>query len=247
MNCLNFAFSSGKEHCQLRFSPPQIELVDKPEKRQRVYLVCRENISIIKTILVGWREGKWSPTSYTYYHENLDDSNRCFVRLYKLYMSLCPADCAVDLIWCLYKLHLLPAGIPASHFDTMNSASQLKYQGTRPNLLSQVIAATWLYDSEIDKQLVMETTRHSSTEGARTYTRTSETQHQAVSDMQCKEDMHSTPYPSQKPQSSKFVLIQGRSSTAEFSNITSTIIPASFAFHSCSSVTININSHTYCI
>ena len=43
----------------------------------------------------------------------------------------------------------------------------------------------------------------------------------------------------------KFVIIQGRSSTAEFSNITSTIIPASFAFHSCSSVTININSHTY--
>ena len=116
---------------------------------------------------------------------------------------------------------------------------------TKPSL--QVIAATWLYDSEIDKQLVMETTGHSSTEGVRTYTRTFETQHQAVSDMQCKEDMHSTPYPSRKPQSSKFVLIQGWSSTAEFSNITSTIIPASFAFHSCSSVPININSHTYCI
>ena len=65
MNCLNFTFSSGKEHCQLRFSPPQIELVDKPGKRERAYLVCRDNISIIKTILVGWREGKWSPTSYT--------------------------------------------------------------------------------------------------------------------------------------------------------------------------------------
>ena len=120
-----------------------------------------------------------------------------------------------------------------------------EYQGTKPNLPSQVIAARWLYDSEIDKQLVMETTGHSSTEGVRTYTRTFETQHQAVSDMQCKEDMHSTLYPSRKPQSSKFVLIQGRSSTTEFSNITSTIIPASFALHSCSSVTININSHTY--
>ena len=27
-----------------------------------------------------------------YHHENLDNPHRCFVRLYKLYMNLCPAD-----------------------------------------------------------------------------------------------------------------------------------------------------------
>ena len=166
-----------------------------------------ENISIIKTILVGWREGKWGPKSYTI--TKLWWSQQMFC---EAVMSLCPVDCAVDFV--SYKLHLLPAGIPASHFGTMNSASQLEYQGTKPNLLSQVTAATWLWLR--DRQAVgYETTghcRHCSTEGICTYTRTSETQHQAVSDMQCKEDVDSTPYPSRKPQSSKIVLIQGRSS-----------------------------------
>lgn len=174
------------------------------------------------TILVGWREGKWGPKSYT--TTKLWWSQQMFG---EAVMSLCPADCAVDFV--SYKLHLLPAGIPASHFDAMNSASQLEYQGTKSNLLSQVTAATWLW---LRDRQVVGYGNYCSRKGLCTYTRTSETQYQAVSDMQCKEDMHSTPYPSRKPQSSKIVLIQGRSCTVEFSNTASKTIPASLAFHS---------------
>ena len=49
MNGLNFALCSGKEHHQLRISPPQIELVEKTG--ERAYMVCREDI--FKIILVG--------------------------------------------------------------------------------------------------------------------------------------------------------------------------------------------------
>ena len=61
------------------------------------------------------------------------------------------------------------------------SANQLKYQ--EPTNHSLLTAAIRLYDSGINKQLVMETTGHCSTEGVRTYKRTSETQRQALSDI----------------------------------------------------------------
>ena len=48
MNGLNFALHSGKERHQLRFSPPQIELVEK--QGEQAYLVYREDIS--KIVLV---------------------------------------------------------------------------------------------------------------------------------------------------------------------------------------------------
>ena len=48
MNGLNFALHSGKEHQHLRFSPPQIELVEK--QGEQAYLVYREDIS--KIVLV---------------------------------------------------------------------------------------------------------------------------------------------------------------------------------------------------
>ena len=103
MNGLNSALLSGKEHRQLRFSPPQIELVTK--QGERAYLVYRKDIS--KNRPGGLKQRKMKP-KVVYHHENLDNPQRCFVRLYKLYMSLCPADHPAD------SFYLMPLQNPSA-------------------------------------------------------------------------------------------------------------------------------------
>ena len=68
INGLNFALCSGKEHHQLRFSPPQIELVVK--QGERVCLVCRKDISKNRP---GGLKGRKIKLKVVYHHENLDD------------------------------------------------------------------------------------------------------------------------------------------------------------------------------
>ena len=65
MNCLNFTFCSGKEHCQLRFSPPQIELVDKPGKRERTWCAGKTFHH------PGGLKGRKMRPKVIYYHETL--------------------------------------------------------------------------------------------------------------------------------------------------------------------------------
>ena len=56
-------------------------------------------------------------------------------------------------------------------------------QGYKTNHSLQATAATRLYASGVDEQLVMERTGHHSTEGIRSYKRTSTVQQQGVSDI----------------------------------------------------------------
>ena len=246
MNGLNFALH--KEHRQLRFSPPQIELVEKPG--EIAYLVYREDISKNRP---GGLKGRKMKPKVVYHHENLDDPNRCFVRLYKLYMSLCPADPPSDSFYlmplqnpsatCWYSSR--PLGYHKLDNTVARFCKSAGIPGYKTNHSLRVTAATRLYDSGIDEQLVMETTGHCSTEGVCTYKRTSKTQRQQVSDiLSAKRICVKHPIPPEQPQSSEIVPVQGHSSTFELSNTASTTIPASFAFHSCSSVTISINSRT---
>ena len=55
--------------------------------------------------------------------------------------------------------------------------------GYKTNQSLCVTAATRLYDSGVDEQLVIETTGHCSTEGVRTYKRTATAQCETVSDI----------------------------------------------------------------
>ena len=86
-------------------------------------------------------KGRKMKPKVVYHHENLDEPNRCFVRLYELYMSPCPVDCPADSFYLMPLQN--PSGIPAGHLDTINlapqlltSTSQLEYQGTKPIILS---------------------------------------------------------------------------------------------------------------
>ena len=234
MNGLNFALRSGKEHRQLRFIPPQIELVEK--QGERAYLVYREDISKNRP---GGLKGRKMKPKVVYHHENLDNPHRCFVRLYKLYMSLCPADRPADSFYlmplqnpsatCWYSTR--PLGYHKLGTTVARLCKSAEIPGYKTNHSLRVTAATRLYDSGIDEQLVMETTGHCSTEGVRTYKRTSETQRQAVSDiLSAKRICVQHPIPPEKPQSSEIVPIQGQSSTFELSNTTSTSIPAFISF-----------------
>ena len=107
-----------------------------------------------------------------YHYENLDDPNRCFVRLYKLYISLCLVDGTTD---SLYVIPLQDASAtcwysiqPLGYQKLGTTVTSLcKWAGIlwyRTNHSLWVTAATRLYDSGIDEQLVMESTGHCSME-----------------------------------------------------------------------------------
>ena len=84
---LYFALRSGKEHRQLRHSPCQIELVENPG--ERAFLRYSEDIS--KNHQGGLKGRKMQP-KVVFHHENAENKERCFIRLFKRYRSLCPSD-----------------------------------------------------------------------------------------------------------------------------------------------------------
>ena len=76
---------------------------------------------------------------------------------------------------------------PAGHNTLQNTVSRLcnlaGLQGFYTNNSLRATAATRLYNSGVDEQLVMETTGHISLEGVRSYKRTSSEQREALSDI----------------------------------------------------------------
>ena len=86
-NGLFFALRSGQEHRQLRNTPCQIELVERPG--ERAYLVYTEDISKNRP---GGLKGKSMAPKSVQHHANLENPQRCFVRLFKKYRALCPND-----------------------------------------------------------------------------------------------------------------------------------------------------------
>ena len=100
-NGLYFALRSGKEHRQLRMKSSQIELVEKTGERG--YLKYTEDTS--KTRQGGLKERNIKP-KVVYHHENVANPDRCFVRLYKKYVKLCPRNLETD------AFYLHPASKP---------------------------------------------------------------------------------------------------------------------------------------
>jgi len=84
---LLFSLRSGNEHRRLRFRPSQIELFEPPN--ERAYLRYTEDVS--KTNHEGLKTRK-RETKVVIHYQNVDNPKRCYIRLYKLYMSVCPRD-----------------------------------------------------------------------------------------------------------------------------------------------------------
>ena len=106
-------------------------------------------------------------------------------------------------------------------------------EGYKTNHSLRATAATRLYSSGIDQQLVIERTGHRSLEGIRSYKRTSADQKEAVSDILSSTTCFQTER-ALMPLTKETALVH-HSQNASF-------IPGSYNFNQCGSVTININT-----
>ena len=84
---LHFALRSGSEHRRLQYVPAQIQLIEKPHSRP--YLIYQEDIS--KTNQGGLNSSTKQPKEVIHY-ANTKNPERCFIHIYKTYMSRCPSD-----------------------------------------------------------------------------------------------------------------------------------------------------------
>ena len=85
MNGVYFALRSGIKHHQLHHTPSQIQVLEKPGERP--YLSYADDTCISKNHPGGLKARKIK-LKIVHHHANLENPERCFVRLYKLYNSL---------------------------------------------------------------------------------------------------------------------------------------------------------------
>ena len=252
MNGLYFALRSGEEHRSLRRSPCQIEVVERPG--ERAYLVYREDIS--KNHPGGLKGHKVKPKIATH-HANAENPARCFVRLFKLYLSVCPSDAPAGAFYlsplktpktgCWFSIS--PIGKNKLSKAIANMCKECGIQGYKTNYSLRATAATRLYMSGIDEQLVMERTGHRSTEGIRSYKHTTMEQKEVVSDVlsttkrQCKQVAVR-----EKPAENEASNTDIMTSSNHYSNNTNLSLPTTLsksgAFYFSSCTNVNIISYT---
>ena len=113
------------------------------------------------------------------------------MRLFRLYQSKCPPSRPKD-AFCLRPLKKPTESCwyapRAIGYHTLESAvaricKAAGIQGFKTNHSLRVTSATRLFQAGIDEQLIMERTGHHSTDGIRTYKRSSAEQQKAISDI----------------------------------------------------------------
>ena len=247
-NGLFFALRSGREHRQLRQHPCQIQLVEK--EGERSYLKYTEDTS--KNRPGGIKGRKMKPKEVVH-HSNVDDPERCFIRLFKKYIDHCPnadafylqpATHPTEKMWYTTK--------PLGHNSLTKTISRLcksaNIDGFKTNHSLRATAATRLYESGVDEQLIMERTGHRSLEGVRNYKRTTSHQREVLSDLL---NAPSSPAKTEGPRNLQLqkstsseqhnqLSIQPASTATNISNNTNNCLPGVFNFNSCSTVTFNI-------
>ena len=197
----------------------------------------------------------------------MENPSQCFVQLFKLYLSRCPCTAPADVFY------LRPLDKPKTEAWYSNQAighnklttcttvvrlcKAANIEGFKTNHSLRTTTATRLYHSNHDEQLIMERTGHRSIEGIRNYKRTSERQHQAVSQLlnNASVDDHCTnhsipPGPLALPPSTSALTSRQENHSTQFQtrcayNNTQQIslqqpsLP--FTLNSCSNITINFN------
>ena len=177
-----FALRSGEEHRQLRFS--SVTLVEKAGSTP--HLLYIESVS--KNNPGGLKHRKLDAKQVVH-HGNREDPSRCFVEMYRQYCShrpakvkedafyLCPIRNAKGQVW--YKDQ--PIGVNTLANTVKRICEKAGIKGYKTNHSLRVTAATRLFHSGLDEQLIMERTGHRSTDGVRAYKRSSEEQQEMVS------------------------------------------------------------------
>ena len=135
----------------------------------------------------GGLKGRKVKLKVAVHHANLENPDSFFVRLYKLYNSICPKDA-----YYLQPLHKPKqeswyAPRPFGHTKLDGTVCRLCREagipGYHTNHSLQATTATRLHQSGIQEQEIMERTGHRSLEGIRSYKRTSSKRMEHVSDV----------------------------------------------------------------
>ena len=186
-NGLYFALRGGKEHRNLRQKPSQIHLIEKPGERP--YLMYVEDVS--KNHPSGLKGRKIKPKIVDH-HANTERPERCFIRLYKLYNSWCPADCP-DHAYYLKPLQEPRNGCwysnqPVDHnkldITIIRMCKDVGILGYHTNHSLRASAATRLHQSGcVEEQEIMERTGHRSSGAVRSYKSSSNEQLQQICDI----------------------------------------------------------------
>ena len=200
-NGLYFALRSGREHRQLWLRPCQIQLKESD-------LQYTEDVSKNRP---GGIKGRKVKPKIVLHHSNTDNPERCFVRLFKKYIQLCPdtptemsafylQPAAKPTIDCWYTSKPLGHNTLTKLLSRMCKAAGI--EGFKTNHSLRATTATRLYQSGVDEQLVMERTGHRSLEGVRSYKRTSDGQREVPSDIlnnkmskSCTSEVVTVPHP----------------------------------------------------
>lgn len=252
-NGLYFALRSGKEHRQLRSKPCQVELVEHPGERP--FLRYTEDISKNRP---GGLKGRKVKPKTVLHHANLENPERCFVRLFKECVKQCPESQPAHAFYMKPLCQPTPScwysNKPLGHSTLSKTVARLCQEagisGYKTNHLLRATAATRLYQSGVDEQLVMERTGHRSLEGVRTYKRTSDVQREALSDIlnskKPRVDGNTSAvavpvYPSASHNPHQEPPLLPVMNAANVQTTTKNCIPGAFYFNSCSSVTINMH------
>ena len=171
-NGLYFALRSGREHRQLRHSPCQIEVVEKPGERP--YLLYHEDTSKNHP---GGLKGRKTTPKVVVHHSNSQNPDRCFVTLFKKYRQLCPDDPVANAFYlqpsrsptetCWYTRQ--PLGQTLLGGTVARLCKQAGIEGYKTNHSLRATTTTRLYEKGVDEQQIMERTGHRSLEGVRSY------------------------------------------------------------------------------
>ena len=236
-NGVCFALRSGEEHRRLRFKDSQIQVVEKPG--ERAYLVYTEDCS--KNNQGGLKCRKLK-TKEVIHHANAANPSRCPVRLYKLYIKLCPQDRPGHAFYlqplkkpkqdCWFTVK------PLGHNTLDNMVREMckdaGITGHKTNHSLRATTATRLFHAGVDEQLIMERTGHRSMDGVRCYKRTSQEQHEVLSDIV----NLAIPGPAKKQKTQTAYSSEGTACSQNTQQMG--LAPAQISLQSCSNITFNI-------
>ena len=184
---LFFALRSGTEHRSLRLSPAQINIEETSSAVP--CLLYREDLS--KNHQGGLKYRHVKPKEVRHF-ANQDKPSRCFVRLFRLYLTKLNHDSPKSAFYFKPLTKWSQTGIwfskqPLGHNTLEHMMAKMcakaQIQGYKTNHSLRATAASRLYHKGIDEQLIMERTGHRSIEGVRSYKRTHEQQQIEVSNI----------------------------------------------------------------